>query len=100
MSTLIHADIFFFVTTIAVVLIASLFIVVIIYVVRILNDLHYISGVVRKETDLIAADIEEMREDMKGQGFFQGLYSVILGLFRARKRSEVKKPHNSKDKKK
>ena len=91
MDTLIHADIFFFVTTIAVVLIASSLIVVIIYIVRILNDFRYISGVVRKETDLLADDIEEFREEVKRKGVFGGLYAMISGLFNGLgKRSKMK----------
>lgn len=90
MDTLIHADIFFFVTTIAVVLIAALFIVVILYAVRILNDMRYISGVVRRETDLLAEDFEEAREKIKREGLFSGLAGLITGLFMARKRSSTK----------
>jgi hypothetical protein len=97
METLIHADIFFFVTTISVALIASLFIVVIIYVVRILNDFHYISGLVRKESDLLAEDLEEIRQEVKRQGVFGGLYSIISGLFKGSgKRSKSKKTTKSK----
>lgn len=97
MNTLIHADIFFFVTTIAVVLIASLFIVVIIYIVRILSDFRYISGVVRKETDLLAEDIEEIRDEVKRKGVFSGLYAIISGLFSGLdKRSKVKQTKKSK----
>lgn len=81
METLIHADIFFFVTTIAVALISLLFMVVIIYIVRILNDFHYISGVVRKQTDLLAEDIEGFRDGIKDRGVFAGIYSLISGLF-------------------
>lgn len=80
METLIHADIFFFVTTLAVILIASLFAVVIIYIVRILNDFRYISRVVRKETDLLAGDIEEIREEVKRQGVFGGISAMISAL--------------------
>lgn len=91
MDTLIHADIFFFITTIAVVLITSLLIVVIIYIVRILNDFRYISGVVRKETDLLAEDIEELRKEVERKGVFGGLYTLISGLFHGSdKRSKVK----------
>src|SRR6185295_8910386 len=98
MSTLIHADIFFFVTTIAVVLIAGFFIVAIIYIVSILNDIHYISGVVRKETDLLAEDLEEIRDKMKREGILSGLLGVIAGLFTSRgKRSSTKKSKNEKE---
>lgn len=97
MTTLIHADIFFFVTTIAVVLIAALFVAVMIYIVRILNDFRYISGVVRKETDLLAEDIEGIREEVKDKGVFGGLYTMISGLFRGRnERSKAKQTNKSK----
>jgi hypothetical protein len=101
MNSLIHADIFFFVTTIAVVLITSLFLVVIMYVVRILNDFHYISKVVRKETDLLAEDIDEIREEVKSKGIFGGLAAVISGLFNGlSKRSKPDKAKKTKNKSK
>jgi hypothetical protein len=46
-----------------------------------LNDLRYISSVARKQTDLLAEDIDEFREDIKSKGVFAGLYSLISGLF-------------------
>jgi hypothetical protein len=80
------------VTTIAVALITSLFIVVIIYVVRILSDFRYISGVVRKETDLLADDIEEIRQEVKQKGVFGGLHNMVSWLFtNLGKRSSEKK---------
>jgi hypothetical protein len=98
MDTLIHADIFFFVTTIAVVMVTALFIVVILYAVRILNDLRYISGVVRRETDLLADDLEEAREKIKQEGLFSGAAGLITNLFAARrKRSSIKKEKNGKN---
>lgn len=99
MSTLIHADIFFFVTTIAVVLIGLLFIVVIIYVVRILNDMRYISGVVRKETDILAEDLEGFRDKVKSEGFAPSFFSFIAGLFKqARGKRSKEGTHKSKPK--
>ena len=92
MSTLLHADIFFFVTTIAVIIIAALFIVVIIYIVSILRDLHYISGVVRKETDLLAEDLEEIRDRVKREGALSSFLDFFARLFTGRgKRSNHKK---------
>lgn len=98
-GTLVQADIFFFVTTIAVVFIASLSVVAIIYVVRILNDLRYVSGVVRRETDLLAENIDEMREEVKRKGVFGGLAAVISGLFNGLgERSKEKKTKKTKNK--
>lgn len=97
MGTLIHADIFFFVTTISVVLITSLSLVVIIYVVRILNDFRYISGVVRRKTDMLAEDLDEIRNEVKREGVFRGLTSIISALFNGfGERSKAKQTKKSK----
>ncbi|OGY98406.1 MAG: hypothetical protein A2855_02660 [Candidatus Liptonbacteria bacterium RIFCSPHIGHO2_01_FULL_57_28] len=100
MNTLIHADIFFFVTTIAVVLIAALFIVVIIYVVRILTDLRYVSGMVRRQTDLLAGDMDDIREEIRAEvrqkGVFGGMYALILSMFGKGKRSGERKTKKTK----
>jgi len=98
MATLIHADIFFFVTTIAVVVVAILFVAIIIYVLAILNDLHYISGVVRKETNLLAEDLEDIRERVKREGALSLFMNLFTGLFGGRgKRSKTNKSKDAKE---
>ena len=68
MDTLIHADIFFFVTTIAVVVIALFFIIALIYLIKTLNRIKDIAEQVRQETVLFREDIHGLRNSVR-QGF-------------------------------
>jgi hypothetical protein len=96
MSTLIHADIFFFVTTIAIVIIAALFIIAILYVVSILKDLRYIFRVVRKETDLLAEDLEGIRDRVKRDGMLASLFALFSGFFTNRAKRSATNTKKSK----
>jgi hypothetical protein len=69
MDTLMHADIFFFVTTIAVVVIALCFIVALFYVIAILNRIKTIAEMVREEATLFREDVHDLREAVKKEGF-------------------------------
>ena len=55
MNTLVHADIFFFVTTIAVVVVAAALAIALMYLVRILNDVKKIAEQVREELVVLLA---------------------------------------------
>jgi hypothetical protein len=69
MDTLIHADIFFFVTTIAVVVVAIALTVALIYLAKVLSDLRDITRQVKEETVLFREDIKGLRGDIKKEGF-------------------------------
>lgn len=84
MNNLIHADIFFFITTIAVVILAILVSILIYYIVKIAKNLASITETVRKEGENVAGDIaafrEKVRQDrdnMKGLGGF--VRKVFMG---------------------
>ena len=68
METLLKADIFFFVTTIVVIVLSIVIAVALVYVVRILRDILHVTRNVRDESDKIVADVDEFRSDMKKQG--------------------------------
>jgi uncharacterized protein YoxC len=81
MDTLIHADIFFFVTTIAVVVITLLLIVVLIYVIKVLNRIKDIAEQVRQETVLFREDIHGLRDSVRAEGFkIKNLLSFFQGF--------------------
>ncbi len=80
METLIHADIFFVVTTAAIVLLTIGFIIVFVYVIKILHRLHEISEIVRTESDLIAEDVHVLRSKMRSGTF---TWTSILHFFKA-----------------
>jgi uncharacterized protein YoxC len=67
-NELIHADIFFFVTTIAVIVISVLFAIILAYVAAILKDLKGISRKVKDETEAIAQDMDDLRDEIRKEG--------------------------------
>lgn len=59
------ADIFFFVTTAAVVILAILAVVALVYLVRILKNVFYISKLARQQSDLTVKDISDFRSSLR-----------------------------------
>ena len=68
MNTLIHADIFFFITSIFIVFLTIGFVIMLAYIVPILKNIRYISMLARKEGDKLAQDIEGLRSTIKEEG--------------------------------
>jgi hypothetical protein len=68
METLAKADIFFVVTTAAIVFGAIALVIIAAYVVRILRDVKRISRVVKDETEGIAGDIDDLRLKFRSEG--------------------------------
>jgi hypothetical protein len=61
METLIHADIFFFVTTVWVVIVSAIFVYILWNVARIVNDAKHISRKIRDGSDVLSQDLNELR---------------------------------------
>lgn len=74
-------DIFFFVTTIAVVVLTILLAILIIYIIKISKDIKYITRKAKSEADIISGELSELRENVKEQGaklkFFSSFFSNI-----------------------
>jgi uncharacterized protein YoxC len=74
-------DVFFFVTTIAIVVLTILLSVLIIYIIKITKDVSYISKKAKGQADLISEDISELRENVKEQGLklkhFTGFFNKL-----------------------
>ena len=81
MDNVIHADVFFFVTTVAIVLVSVGFLVVLIYAIKILNDFRHISGKIRGESDEIIKDIGELRHTVKEKGLKIIDFIAMAGRF-------------------
>ena len=91
METIIHADIFFFVTTVAVILISLVFIIILAYVIVILRDIRALSRIIRREGSEIAEDVavlrQELRHDIRsGSSSILALIGFFTKLFKHRKR--------------
>lgn len=67
-DTLVKADVFFFVTTIAVIIIALIFAIGLLYLVRILRIIKKISEHAEKTASMVAEDIVDLRNDIKSNG--------------------------------
>jgi uncharacterized membrane protein len=69
MNSLIHADIFFFVSTIALILISIGIIIIIVYIIKILRTVSEVSDKVKEESTEIIHDIHTLRGDIRREGF-------------------------------
>ncbi len=82
MTDFMKMDVFFYITTIAVVVLTVILAIATIYGIKILRDIKYIAGKARAEADALAEDIGELRDNVKHQGaklryfvkFFNNLY--------------------------
>lgn len=79
-------DIFFFVTTIAVVVVGVLLAILIIYLIKISKDVKYISRKAKTEADLISKDISDLRDNVKEKGLkLKYLFNFFNNLRKKRK---------------
>ncbi len=84
METIIHADIFFFVTTIAVVLFSILIIIVIFYLREILSNFRDISRILKSGVENAGERVEGVLEDVEDSA----IYRFIFGKKRKTKRKK------------
>lgn len=72
------SEVFFFVTTVCIVIISMLVAVAVFYFIKILVDLKQVSKEVKEESHLIIEDAKEMRESFKNNG---GLFKTLFYFF-------------------
>jgi hypothetical protein len=86
MNTLVHADIFFFVTTFAVVVVAIVLTIALVYLAKVLSDVKEITKQVKEETILFREDIGGLRGDIKKEGFrVERFMLFVRNLFKKKK---------------
>lgn len=84
-ETLIHADIFFFISTIALVLVGAGIVIALVYAIKILKNIKYISDRVRDISDKIKeesveimADVKTLRKNLRDEGLkWKGVIDLI-----------------------
>ena len=84
-ESLLKSDVFFFVTTVAVILITLGFVIGLVYLIKILNTLKRISLRAEKTANMVADDIAELRDSIKEKGFSP---KRILGFFMGKSRKK------------
>jgi hypothetical protein len=91
MNELVHADVFFFVTTIAVVIVAIIFISVLIYFVLILGRIKKIATLIHEEALLFQEDIHDLRANVRNEGFkIKNIFNIVK-MFMPGERSKKSK---------
>lgn len=65
METLLKADIFFFISTIAVIVLVIVFTVLLVYLILILRNIFYISNLIKKESNEVVKDISDFRSSVR-----------------------------------
>lgn len=91
METLIHADIFFFVSTISLVVITIGFAWALVYLIRILRNVRDISDKAKIESDEIVSDIRSFRKAVKEEGLKWKSISALIRSFFTLKMARGKK---------
>lgn len=81
MESVVQSDIFFFITAVAVIVLAALFAIALVYAIRILRDVKEVSSKVRAESDEIIHDVREARHFAKREGMRVASLVGFLGSF-------------------
>jgi hypothetical protein len=81
MQTLVHADIFFFISTIALVVLSVLLSIGLYYAIGVLRDVKEVSAKLKKASVDIEKDLEGFRNDLKAKGNkVSGVADMVLGF--------------------
>lgn len=84
MSSFVQSDIFFFITSISVVLVTGFILIMLWYVIRILKNVQDVSEVVKDKTFSLAGDVAGMGEGLKK--LFQSFVTMIEGKIKRSKK--------------
>lgn len=91
-TSILKADIFFVVTTVAVVVLSVGLAVVMYYLVNILKDIKYLSNKAKIEGEKIIDDVRAFREEAEDKGYkITNLLYSFLGLVRSKPKTRAKK---------
>ncbi len=81
MDSILKSDLFFFITSVAVVLVSAVVVVVLIYIVRIMRDIRDIASTLKHQTESLSQDIDELRSKVKEEGWPWSKLTGFLGKF-------------------
>ncbi len=91
METYLKADLFFFITAVAVVLLTFFLVAVLYYVIQLVRNLRDISQTAKTESELVSKDLGELRQNVREQGLkfkhFSQFFSSIYSRNKRRSRS-------------
>jgi len=79
MSEVLHADIFFFITGIAVIVCSAILCVALFHAIKVLKSLRRIMRRVEEETEVIVEDMHQVREFFTQEGFVARVFAALTG---------------------
>lgn len=88
MENLIHADIFFFITSVAVVVLTILVIIALIYFIKILKNVKDISETVRDGVDSASSHVEELLNKLMDNPIFRFMFGKNREKKKTRKKAD------------
>jgi|SRR6185437_2610275 len=92
MQTLVHADVFFFISSIALVVLSILLAVALFYAISVMRDVKEVSVKLKKASADIEKDIEGFRNELKAKGNkISGMADMVLGFVARALTPKVKK---------
>ncbi len=87
MNDFIKMDVFFVITTIAVIMFIIVIAVVGYYIIKILRDVKKISQTAKTETENLAQDLEDLRANARQEGLkFKHLGKFIASIYKRHKK--------------
>ena len=78
MEELMKADLFFFITTVAVILLTVFVIIALYYIIRIVRNVRDITERVDEGSKALGEDLKELRTKVKSNGFTLRLFSALF----------------------
>lgn len=85
------SDIFFFITSVAVVFLSILVAMILVYGFKVIKDLRFLTQKIREEGEEVIKDFKEARVRFREKG--SGLFSIMGTLFSRKRSSKSKKEH-------
>lgn len=80
MNEVLHTNVFFVITSVAVIVLTILVIVLLVYGIKIARDAQHISKRIREQTDAISHDIDEARTQAKQFSPLRTIGSIVSTL--------------------
>lgn len=80
MSEVLHANVFFFITGIAVIVCSAIFCVALFHAIKVLKSIRRIVNRIDEGTEIIAEDMLHIREYFTQEGLIARLFATVIGM--------------------
>ena len=91
MEAVLKSEVFFFITSTAVVVLSVVLLVALYYLIKILRDVKDISHTVKRESELISSDVDAVRRSIKKKSKQVGAFISRAALSHLKRKAKHKK---------